>query len=139
MVDPTELHWRKSSYSMGNGGNCVEVADAGHAVYVRDSKNPDGPAFGFGREPWHAFLTALGDGGDRALTRPVAPPTAGRTRTAAPRLLLKWQDASSGAATPRPCPRHAPDRHGEVVPPGRSYGLAAQVGVREVAHAAPHF
>jgi hypothetical protein len=38
--------WRKSSFSGGNGGRCVEVA--GHlpgrprAVPVRDSRSPDG-------------------------------------------------------------------------------------------------
>lgn len=29
--------WRKSSYSGGEGGNCVELSDDGA---VRDSKNP---------------------------------------------------------------------------------------------------
>jgi hypothetical protein len=29
--------WRKSSYSGGEGGNCVELSNAGA---VRDSKNP---------------------------------------------------------------------------------------------------
>jgi hypothetical protein len=47
---------------MGNGGNCVEVADAVHAVFIRDSKDPDGPAFSCGPEPWHAFITGLSDG-----------------------------------------------------------------------------
>ncbi|GAA4982810.1 hypothetical protein GCM10023205_60480 [Yinghuangia aomiensis] len=33
--------WRKSSYSTGDGGNCVEVADGLHGVVpVRDSKDP---------------------------------------------------------------------------------------------------
>lgn len=48
---------------MGNGGNCVEVADAGRFVHVRDSKDPDGPALRFDREQWRAFVTALTDGG----------------------------------------------------------------------------
>ncbi|WP_405687170.1 DUF397 domain-containing protein [Streptomyces sp. NBC_00057] len=36
---------RKSSYSNGSGGDCLEVAD-GHPgiVPVRDSKRPEGPA-----------------------------------------------------------------------------------------------
>ncbi|RFU43592.1 DUF397 domain-containing protein [Actinomadura logoneensis] len=35
--------WRKSSYSeSGAGGSCVELADAGGAVGVRDSRNPKG-------------------------------------------------------------------------------------------------
>ena len=35
------VHWRKSSYS-ANVANCVELADAGHAALIRDSKHPDG-------------------------------------------------------------------------------------------------
>jgi hypothetical protein len=38
--DPSTTRWRKSSYSSGQGGACVELACAGA---VRDSKNPDGP------------------------------------------------------------------------------------------------
>lgn len=59
-MDPTELPWQKSSYSMGNGGNCVEVAEAGPVVYVRDSKDPDGPALRFDRRQWHSFVTTFG-------------------------------------------------------------------------------
>jgi capsid protein len=36
------LHWRKSSYSDSYGSNCVELAELGTAVGMRDSKNPDG-------------------------------------------------------------------------------------------------
>lgn len=38
--NPTTMRWRKSSYSSGQGGACVELAFAGA---VRDSKNPTGP------------------------------------------------------------------------------------------------
>ncbi|ACY96084.1 DUF397 domain-containing protein [Thermomonospora curvata] len=34
------LIWRKSSYSMNQGGECVEIARLPHAVGIRDSKNP---------------------------------------------------------------------------------------------------
>ncbi|KEZ34806.1 DUF397 domain-containing protein [Frankia sp. CeD] len=54
------LTWRKSSYSGGTGGNCVEVAtlpDGGRAV--RDSKNPDGPALHFTATEWAAFLAGV--------------------------------------------------------------------------------
>lgn len=39
MVDPTGAHWRKSTRSGSNGGNCVKVADnlAG-VVAVSDPK-----------------------------------------------------------------------------------------------------
>ncbi|MET7900543.1 DUF397 domain-containing protein [Streptomyces sp. NPDC005355] len=55
----TELPWRKSSYSMGNGGNCVEVAEAESFIHVRDSKNPDGPALRFDREQWQLLVKAV--------------------------------------------------------------------------------
>ena len=38
-----ESNWRKSSYSGSNGGECVEVAVAGH-VLVRDTTDRNGPA-----------------------------------------------------------------------------------------------
>jgi hypothetical protein len=47
--------WRKSSYSGDNGGDCVEVGTAGHAVAVRDSKDPDGPQLAFAADTWQAF------------------------------------------------------------------------------------
>ncbi|NUK28432.1 DUF397 domain-containing protein [Streptomyces lunaelactis] len=52
--------WRKSSYSGGSGGDCLEVAD-GHPdiVPVRDSKNPDGPKLVFPAATWSAFVTDL--------------------------------------------------------------------------------
>lgn len=60
-MDQTESMWRKSSYSMGNGGNCVEVADGERVTHVRDSKDLDGPVLTFDREPWLLFVTALRD------------------------------------------------------------------------------
>ncbi|MFD4791054.1 DUF397 domain-containing protein [Streptomyces sp. NPDC058459] len=38
--EPSELVWRKSTYSSGEGGECVEVATRAAAVHVRDSKCP---------------------------------------------------------------------------------------------------
>ena len=41
-LDPPE--WRKSSFSGGSGGNCVEVAgNLPGVIAVRDSKDPGGP------------------------------------------------------------------------------------------------
>ena len=40
MPDPTGTHWRKSSHSGGNGGNCVELAELGDTIAVRDSEHP---------------------------------------------------------------------------------------------------
>ncbi|MFF4524485.1 DUF397 domain-containing protein [Streptomyces bluensis] len=54
--------WRKSSHSGGNEGDCLEVLDNHpHAVPVRDSKTPQGPALVFGRPAWSAFVTDLTD------------------------------------------------------------------------------
>jgi hypothetical protein len=52
--------WRKSSYSGGNGGACVEVArNLPGAVAVRDSKDPDGPRLAFAPEEWTAFTAGV--------------------------------------------------------------------------------
>lgn len=56
--------WRKSSRSSANGGECVEVADrpVRGAVAVRDSKNPDGPVLAVAPESWLAFTGQLKTG-----------------------------------------------------------------------------
>ncbi|MFF8590326.1 DUF397 domain-containing protein [Streptomyces sp. NPDC015220] len=42
------LAWRKSTYSSDQGGECVEIADTPcAAVAVRDSKTPAGPVLTF--------------------------------------------------------------------------------------------
>ncbi|WP_433266881.1 DUF397 domain-containing protein [Actinosynnema sp. CS-041913] len=53
---PEALTWRKSSYSGGGNTDCVEIAQAGRAVAVRDSKNPTGPVIAFPLGKWQAFL-----------------------------------------------------------------------------------
>jgi Domain of unknown function (DUF397) len=47
--------WRKPSYSGNNGGACVEAANADH-VFVRDSKDQDGPRLAISPDTWHAFM-----------------------------------------------------------------------------------
>ncbi|MFD3539687.1 DUF397 domain-containing protein [Streptomyces sp. NPDC058662] len=51
--------WQKSSYSGSNGGECVEVATRPHLVAVRDSKRPDAPAFAVAPEAFTAFVRSL--------------------------------------------------------------------------------
>ncbi|MFD6971622.1 DUF397 domain-containing protein [Streptomyces sp. NPDC059979] len=73
--------WRKSSYSGGTGGDCVQCAPLGGATWrkasysangdcievaaqpcrvaVRDSKRPDGPVFTVGPEAFAAFVRSL--------------------------------------------------------------------------------
>jgi hypothetical protein len=54
-VDVTRANWRKSSYSSGNGGDCVESASSAAGVLVRDSKDPNGPALALTPQDWRAF------------------------------------------------------------------------------------
>ncbi|GLV73463.1 hypothetical protein Shyhy02_14650 [Streptomyces hygroscopicus subsp. hygroscopicus] len=52
--------WRKSSYSNGQGAECVEVADCIPGfVPVRDSKSPSGPALVFTVDGWTSFVAAI--------------------------------------------------------------------------------
>ncbi|WP_031083340.1 DUF397 domain-containing protein [Streptomyces sp. NRRL WC-3549] len=51
-----DLTWCKSSYSAGNGGDCVEVATTYASVYVRDSKRAEGPVLDVGPAQWAAFV-----------------------------------------------------------------------------------
>lgn len=54
------LHWKKSSYSSQNGGQCVEVAGLAECGFaVRDSKHRSGPTLAFDTEGWTAFLVAI--------------------------------------------------------------------------------
>ena len=82
--DLSRVAWRKSSYSNGSGGSCVEIATispnsarlgaqtgthgaalAGQAdggtpiVAVRDSKDRQGPVLVFGSAEWRAFAAAV--------------------------------------------------------------------------------
>ena len=62
-MDLTNAIWQKSSYSGGNGGNCVEVArNLTGVLAVRDSKDPDGPVLVFTLAEWRAFTAGVADG-----------------------------------------------------------------------------
>jgi Domain of unknown function (DUF397) len=50
--------YRKSTRSGGSGGNCVEWACTPEGVYIRDSKDPDGPELIATYPEWSRFLTA---------------------------------------------------------------------------------
>jgi hypothetical protein len=45
-----------------NAGDCVEIAPANGKIFVRDSKNPCGPALEYPADAWRGFLaeTKLG-------------------------------------------------------------------------------
>ena len=53
------LTWRKSSFSEGSQGNCVEVALASASVAVRDSKNAGGPMLIIDEAGWRALTARL--------------------------------------------------------------------------------
>jgi hypothetical protein len=82
--DLSRAVWRKSSYSNGSGGSCVEIAtippnsthlggqagteitapvgqadDGGCIVAVRDSKDRQGPVLVFSPADWQAFAAAV--------------------------------------------------------------------------------
>jgi len=59
-VDLSLADWRRSSYSNGDGGLCVEVAP-GHpeVIPVRDSKSQNGPVLLFRKTSWPPFLNSL--------------------------------------------------------------------------------
>ncbi|AXK34117.1 DUF397 domain-containing protein [Streptomyces armeniacus] len=57
--DLSRAVWVKSSYSNGDGGDCVEWAPAvarSGGVPVRDSKVPHGPALVFPSASWSSFV-----------------------------------------------------------------------------------
>ncbi|MGW4103626.1 DUF397 domain-containing protein [Streptomyces sp. NPDC004976] len=60
--DLSKAHWRKSTYSDGNGGSCVEVAhDFPGVVPVRDSKlGVGGPVIVVGAATWTEFVRTVG-------------------------------------------------------------------------------
>ncbi|WP_427921895.1 DUF397 domain-containing protein [Streptomyces sp. cg40] len=48
--------WHKSSYSSGEGGECVEVAACPATIHIRDSKTPAAAHLTVSPEAWSAFL-----------------------------------------------------------------------------------
>ncbi|MFJ9039273.1 DUF397 domain-containing protein [Streptomyces sp. NPDC102406] len=49
-----------SSYSNGDGGHCVEIAEGSPGIVpVRDSKNPTGPVIVVADTTWSAFIANL--------------------------------------------------------------------------------
>ncbi len=56
-TDPGALQfvWRKARSSTAHGA-CVEVANAGHIVAVRDSMDPQGAILTYAATQWQSFL-----------------------------------------------------------------------------------
>jgi hypothetical protein len=49
--------WHKSS--LCDTGSCVEAAQVGDSVAVRDAKDPNGPILRFSRDEWDAFIAGV--------------------------------------------------------------------------------
>ncbi len=64
--DLSNAKWVKSSFSNGNGGDCLEwspaTAHISGTVPVRDSKNPHGPVLGVEPGAWSSFVSAVRHG-----------------------------------------------------------------------------
>jgi hypothetical protein len=58
-LPPTVPQWRKSSYSNGAGGECVEVAALEATVGIRDSKRPQGPHIAVQHRAWAGFIASV--------------------------------------------------------------------------------
>lgn len=59
MMLPSSIPWRRSSYSNGMGGECLEVAELAEAIRVRDSKVTSGPQITLSTATWQDFIRAL--------------------------------------------------------------------------------
>ena len=56
------MRWRKSSYSGNGGSDCVEVADDGNRVLVRDTKNRPVAVLRFSPVTWRRFADQVKKG-----------------------------------------------------------------------------
>jgi hypothetical protein len=54
-MESTDLNWRKASYSSNGGANCVEVADHGKDVFVRDTQDRTGAVLRLSPGAWRRF------------------------------------------------------------------------------------
>jgi hypothetical protein len=51
--------WRKSTYSDGNGGECVELASGTGTILVRDTTDPNGVTLTVTANAWRDLITRL--------------------------------------------------------------------------------
>jgi len=53
--------WFKSSFSNGQGGDCIEAAASppGSGMAIRDSKHPAGPVLLFSASEWQVFTERI--------------------------------------------------------------------------------
>ena len=58
-MENTDMTWRKSSYSGGANGNCVETASGAGVVLVRDTTDRDGGTLVIERGVWMSFINTI--------------------------------------------------------------------------------
>ena len=85
-VGTARVTWRKSTRSNGSG-DCVEVADLGGAVGVRDSKDHDGPVLVFA--PGRCRQMQVQVFSEEDLEKPIISQVSDATRN---RVWLDFQD-----------------------------------------------
>jgi hypothetical protein len=61
-MENTDLNWRKASYSSNGGANCVEVADRGNRVLVRDTQDRSGSVLRLSPGAWRRFTGQVKSG-----------------------------------------------------------------------------
>jgi uncharacterized protein DUF397 len=52
----SDNRWRKSSYSGGSGGDCIEVAGRSGRLLVRDTKDRAATTLRFSSGAWRRFI-----------------------------------------------------------------------------------
>jgi hypothetical protein len=61
-MEDTDLKWRTASYSSNGGGECVEAADHGDRVLVRDTQDRTGPVLRLSADAWRRFTGQVKSG-----------------------------------------------------------------------------
>jgi Domain of unknown function (DUF397) len=51
--------WRKSSYSDGNGGACVETSSGDAVILIRDTTDRDGMTLSIPADAWRRFTASM--------------------------------------------------------------------------------
>jgi hypothetical protein len=88
------MNWRKSSYSSGNGGECIEVASPDDTVAVRDTKQKgSGPVLRFSSAAWRRFA-------DQVKRSLASDPNLGSTDASGGTLLLRVPHDASRMSEP---------------------------------------
>jgi hypothetical protein len=60
-MEDTDINhtWRKSSFSGGANGSCVEVGNGANTVLVRDTTNREAGHIEIAADSWQAFINAI--------------------------------------------------------------------------------